>query len=251
MYGVKRTTEQFILEAKQIHGDKYDYSKTDLEHRDEKGRVCIICPTHGEFWQLPNSHLHGFGCKKCSGIIKGSKMILSTEEFIKRARKIHGNRYDYSKVVYKGCYEKVCIICPKHGEFWQTPRSHLVGHGCHNCQNSILENNVSNILDKENIKYEERKCFKWLGKQHLDFYLPKYNIAIECQGEQHFISKEHFGGDIGLNTRKKLDKKKYDLCCEKGIKIIYYTDNLKRKKMFNENIIHNNNDLIKIINNGN
>ena len=178
-------------------------------------------------------------------------MILSTEEFIKRAREIHGEKYDYSKVEYKGCYEKVCIICPKHGEFWQTPRSHLSGHGCPNCQNSILENNVSKVLTKNNVEYEEKKGFKWLGKQHLDFYLPKYKLAIECQGEQHFISKEHFGGEIGLETRKKLDKKKYDLCCENGIKIIYYTDNLKRKKMFDENIIHNNNDLIKIINDGN
>ena len=247
--GKRKTTEQFITEAKAVHGDKYDYSKT--EYKNHITKVHVICPGHGDFWQFPQTHLESVGCKKCSGIIKGNKMILSTEEFIKRAREIHGEKYDYSKVEYKGCYEKVCIICPKHGEFWQTPRSHLSGHGCPNCQNSILENNVSKVLTKNNVEYEEKKGFKWLGKQHLDFYLPKYKLAIECQGEQHFISKEHFGGEIGLETRKKLDKKKYDLCCENGIKIIYYTDNLKRKKMFDENIIHNNNDLIKIINDGN
>ena len=114
-----------------------------------------------------------------------------------------------------------------------------------------MENNISKLLIENNILFEERKSFNWLGKQHLDFYLPEYNIAIECQGEQHFIFKEHFGGELGLERRKKLDEKKYNLCCENGIKIIYYTDNLKRKKMFNENIIHNNNELIKIINNGN
>ena len=247
--GRRKTTEQFIAEAKAVHGDKYDYSKT--EYKNWLTKICIICPIHGEFWQFPQTHLESVGCKKCSGIEKGNKMILSTEEFIKRARDIHGDKYDYSKVEYIGTYKKVCVICPKHGEFWQTPRSHLSGHGCPNCQNSILENDVSKALNKNNIEYVEKKSFDWLGRQHLDFYLPNHNIAIECQGEQHFISKEHFGGEIGLSSRKKLDKKKYDLCCENGIKVVYYTDNLKRRKMFDENIVHNNNDLIKIINNGN
>ena len=245
----RKTKEEFIKEAKAIHGDKYDYSK--VKYINAATKVCIICPIHGEFWQLPQSHLNGFGCKKCSGIKKGNKMILSTEEFIKRAKKAHGDKYDYSEVEYIGTYKKVCIICHKHGKFWQTPRSHLSGHGCPNCQNSILENNISKCLIENNINYEEKKSFEWLGKQHLDFYIPKYNIAIECQGEQHFVSKEHFGGEVGLNVRRQLDRKKYELCRENGIKIIYYTDNIKRKKMYNEDIIHSNNDIIKIIKNGN
>ena len=247
--GKRKTTEQFIAEAKAVHGSKYDYSK--VEYKNWITKVCIVCPIHGEFWQFPQSHLNGIGCKKCSNIEKSKSMIIPTEKFIEKAKGIHGNKYDYSKVKYIGYYSKVCIICPKHGEFWQEARVHLKGHGCPHCQNSIMENNISKLLIENNILFEERKSFKWLGKQHLDFYLPEYNIAIECQGEQHFIFKKHFGGELGLERRKKLDEKKYNLCCENGIKIIYYTDNLKRKKMFNENIIHNNNELIKIINNGN
>ena len=249
MKGKRLTREQFIGKSQKVHGNKYDYSK--VEYINNRTKVCIICPIHGEFWQTPAMHLQGQGCSKCKGNKLSMRQLSNVDEFIEKAKKLHGDRYDYSRVTYVNGSTEVRIVCPIHGEFLQTPNSHLQGHGCPNCQNSILENNISNLLKIEHIEYEEKKCFKWLGKQHLDFYLPEYNIGIECQGEQHFISKEHFGGDIGLNTRKKLDKKKYDLCCENGIKIIYYTDNLKRKKMFDENIIHNNNDLIKIINNGN
>lgn len=62
-FSVRKTTEQFIAEAKAVHGDKYDYSK--VEYVNNNTKVCIICPTHGEFWQIPKSHLNGNGCKKC------------------------------------------------------------------------------------------------------------------------------------------------------------------------------------------
>ena len=124
---VRKTTEQFIEEARQIHGDKYNYSK--VEYINAKTKVCIICPIHGEFWQRPNEHLKGCGCPKC-GIEKKS---YTTEEFIEKARKVHGGKYDYSKVEYTDSKTKVCIICPEHGEFWQTPQSFLEGHGCQRC----------------------------------------------------------------------------------------------------------------------
>ena len=87
----KLTTEEFIKKAKEIHRDKYDYSKA--EYSGSKIKICIICPKHGEFWQIPNAHLNGQGCPECSNTKK-----LTTEEFIKRAKKIHGDKYDYSKV---------------------------------------------------------------------------------------------------------------------------------------------------------
>ena len=90
-------------------------------------KVCIICPEHGEFWQLPYSHLSGRGCNICS------KPVYDTNSFIKRAREIHGNKYDYSKVEYVNSITKVCIICPEHGEFWQTPNNHLGNKKCHLC----------------------------------------------------------------------------------------------------------------------
>lgn len=120
---------------------------------------------------------------------------LTREEFIAKARHIHGDKYDYSKVEYKGMHTKVCIICPEHGEFWQTPHHHLKGCGCELCSESKLERKVKFILEENKIEnYKRQYRTSWLNKQSLDFYLPDYNIAIECQGEQHFLPVKHFGG---------------------------------------------------------
>ena len=130
--GKYQTTEEFIRKAKEIHGGKYDYSKTECV--DNNTKVCIICPEHGEFWQKPYNHLKGQGCPKCKGNkIWETRGRITTEEFIRKAKEIHGGKYDYSKVEYTNANTKVCIICPEHGEFWQTPSSHLSGQGCPKC----------------------------------------------------------------------------------------------------------------------
>ena len=141
----KVTTEEFIKSAREVFGDKYDYSKTDMDSRDEKGRVRIICPVHGEFMQNPFSHLRGHGCAKCGSQRGGSTQSMTTELFIEKSKQVHGDKYDYSDTIYTGCHDKVDIICPKHGKFQQVAYSHLEGHGCRKCANeqcsvSILSN---------------------------------------------------------------------------------------------------------------
>ena len=126
----KLTTEEFIKKAREVHGDKYDYSK--VEYKSSRDKVCIICPTHGEFYQISNDHLRGCGCSRCSSTVK-----LTREEFIEKAKKVHYDRYDYSKVDYKNSATKVCIICPEHGEFYQSPNSHLSYIGCPKCGNKF------------------------------------------------------------------------------------------------------------------
>ena len=113
-------TKEFIAKAKAVHGDKYDYSKVNYVNSFTK--VTIICPKHGEFEQTPNLHLKSQGCPNCYG---NKKMTI--EEFIKRAKEVHGDKYDYSKVKYVNALTKVTIICPIHGEFEQTPAKHLLG----------------------------------------------------------------------------------------------------------------------------
>ena len=130
------TTDEFIAKAKKIHGDKYDYSK--VKYVDAKSKVCVVCPEHGEFWQTPDSHLSGCGCPKCANKNKGEYRRSSKKDFIKKAKEIHGDKYDYSKVEYVNAKTKVCIICPNHGEFWQTPNNHLRGHGCPKCKRNQL-----------------------------------------------------------------------------------------------------------------
>lgn len=129
----KSTTEEFIEKARAVHGDKYDYSK--VEYKGNKIKVCIICPIHGEFWQRPNDHLSGYGCKLCANFENGERCKSNIDEFIKKAEQIHTGKYDYSKVEYINNHTKVCIICPIHGEFWQIPNLHLLGHGCPYCAN--------------------------------------------------------------------------------------------------------------------
>ena len=123
----RKTTEQFIAEAKLTHGNKYDYSK--VNYITSKDNVTIICPDHGEFQQAPSSHLKKYGCLKCSTLAR----FVTKEEFINNAIKIHGYKYDYSKVEYKCAKEAMTIICPEHGEFKQIANSHLSGKGCIKC----------------------------------------------------------------------------------------------------------------------
>ena len=128
-------TGEFIEKARLVHGDKYDYSK--VKYETTKTKVCIICPKHGEFWQTPERHLQGRGCQRCSKSFKDN-----LQDFVVKAKRTHECKYDYSKVEYKSSQVKVCIKCPKHGDFWQEPASHLQGHGCPLCalerENDIL-----------------------------------------------------------------------------------------------------------------
>ena len=330
-----KTTQQFIKECKQIHGDKYDYSKVNYHRALEK--VCIICPKHGEFWQTPNSHLSGRSCPKCSKEKVSKKMKekwkitkkkyvtnlkKDVKQFIKECKQIHDDKYDYSKVEYKGNKIKVCIICPEHGEFWQTPTNHLnkqqcpicakfqriknnsrtqeefielsklkhcnfytyenvkyiksrskviitcpihgdfeqspdnhlKGCGCPKCQNSQLENNVRKFLLQNNIIFIEYyrpywlKCEDGIHSQSLDFYLPEYNVAIECQGRQHFkTNNDNFGSkhktcDEIYDEIYKRDIRKNNLCKENNIKILYFSE--KNDHTYDFPLITNLNDLL-------
>lgn len=217
--GVKRlTTETFIEKAKKIHGDIYDYSK--VEYINSKTKVCMICSKHGEFWQMPSRHLSGDRCPWC---FKSEKK--TTEQFISESRVVHGNKYDYSKVVYNGNKKKIEVICPQHGSFFMTPLYHLQGHGCLCCRESHLERDVNNILGKLGLLFIRQKRFDWMGSKSLDFYIPRYNLAIECQGEQHFAPLKYFGGMVKFEKRLQYDIDKNTKCKENGISILYVVGN--------------------------
>jgi hypothetical protein len=108
----------FIEKSKLIHGELYDYSL--VNYLNNYTKVKIICKIHGEFEQKPNIHLSGCGCTICFGT-----KTYDNQEFIEKAKLIHGELYDYSLVNYVNNYTKVKIICNKHGIFEQIPNSHL------------------------------------------------------------------------------------------------------------------------------
>lgn len=225
------TNEEFISKARTIHGDKYDYS--NVEYINAKEKVRIICPEHGEFLQNPNNHLQGQGCPKCGH--NGSWRKGNTDLFIDKSKKIHTNKYDYSKTTYVNNRLKVCIICPEHGEFWQVPAYHLSGNGCPKCKASWLEREIVSYLNEHSIKYEYEKRFSWLGKKSLDFYLPEYNAAIECQGIQHFSPVRYFGGTKKYNATVARDISKQMSCVENGVTLYYYThENFEGEAIYND-----------------
>lgn len=193
----------------------------------KKTKICIICPIHGEFWQMPYNHLNGNGCKQCASEKSSKRQKMTTEEFIEKAKKIHGNKYDYSKTDLNKKDEKgrVCIVCPIHGEFWQVPTTHLSNHGCPKCKTSKLEKEIISFLKENNIQdYTYNEKYSWLNGLQLDFYLPQYNCAIECQGKQHFGLGNFGSKRFNYEEEIRRDKLKFDLCKEQGIKLLYFSN---------------------------
>lgn len=149
--------------------------------------------------------------------------LKTLERFIKDARDIHGDKYDYSKVKYDGTDKPVTIICPIHGEFNQRPHHHLEGQGCRACVREYkLETRTANELNKRGIEFlKDKSPFDWLGRLQLDFYIPTLNVAIECQGIQHYQPRERFGGDNGYVIQIERDKRKKALCDSHGIPLYF------------------------------
>jgi len=193
-----KTTEQFIKEAKEIYGDKYDYSL--VEYKTALEKVKIICPIHGLFEKTPAKFLCSKQeCKECEKEKIRVSRLKTTEQFIEEAKLVHGDKYDYSLVNYDGRDKKVKIICPIHGLFEKTPVKHLEGQGCKKCQESIGERNVRVFLERKNINYIYEQEFDELRDVNLlsyDFYIEKYNLLIECNGEQHYKFNKHFHKDL-------------------------------------------------------
>ena len=280
----KLTKKEFIERAKKIHGNKYDYSK--VKYIDYETPVRIICPIHGEFQSTPNSLLMGRGCPTCGNINKKVKQTISEqvfnermkkiygdsltydfsnysnfgekmefvcskhgsfealplnvlhghgcpicgrekcsksrtmkfEEVLRRFKEVHGDTYTYDESTYKTSRKKMRIICPKHGEFWQIPMNHWGGQGCPVCKESKLEMELDKALTDNGIEFIRQKP---LGRQSIDFYIPKYKINIECQGEQHF--KKKFDDKYDFKKSLERDIKKNKILRENGEKLIYFT----------------------------
>lgn len=145
----RKTTEEFVIDAKSIHGNKYNYNGVYVNNYT---KFSIECSNHGIFWQRPTEHLSGHGCPMCNGGIKST-----LDKFISNANEIHNKKYDYSNVIYKNNHSKIIIICPNHGLFLQTPGNHLCGKGCPKCKNEKLKiiklSNISDFICKANIKH--------------------------------------------------------------------------------------------------
>ena len=122
--------------------------------------ISVNCEKHGEFKIKPKTFLKGSGCPLCK----------KEKDFIKAAIEKHGNKYDYSKVNYVNAKTPVCLVCPKHGDFYIIPNKNtsLSKQGCPRCAESILETGVRVLCENNNIEFNQQKTFPWLGLQRLD-----------------------------------------------------------------------------------
>ena len=188
--------KKFLDKCKKIHGDKYDYSL--VEYTNNKTKVKIICKEHGIFEQTPGNHLNQKqGCPKCGGTKK-----LNNDEFILKARLIHGDKYDYSKVEYVNSKNKVKIICKEHGEFSQKPNNHLNGQNCQRCVNSNIKLETEDFIIKSKERFGD-----YYDYSKVEYKNNKTKVKIICTKHGEFEQKP----DNHLNHKipcKKCDSEK-------------------------------------------
>jgi len=167
---------EFINKSNEVHSKKYNYSK--VNYINSQTKVIITCKEHGDFEQMPNSHLQGRGCEKCAIINSKEKQIFSVQEFINNAKEIHGNLYDYSNVIYTGANDKVIIVCKMHGSFNQNPSKHInAKQGCIKCSGRFKLTNedfVKRAKDFYGDLYDYSKC-----------------IYVNCDTKVNIICKKH------------------------------------------------------------
>lgn len=180
--------EKFVIKAKKIHNNKYDYSNADYINKSSK--IEISCPIHGSFLQTPNNHLHGQGCKKCGILNRSSNRASSTEDFIKKAVRVYKNKYDYSKFIYIRSFVKGIVICKVHGEFLQTPNNHLRGAECPLCFGTPKKSSSEFVKDAIELwgnKYDYSK---------VEYNGSKKKICIICRNHGTFLQtpNDHLSG---------------------------------------------------------
>lgn len=241
----KKNTDLFIEQSKIIHGDRYSYH--NVQYINNHTRVCITCPEHGNFWQLPTSHLSGKGCKKCANTINGFRKRLTNAQFIERAMAVHGGKYNYSNVDYTTSSSYVTIICPKHGPFRQSAYNHMNGQGCPHCKKSRGELRIKEWLDAHDILYisEYRIPIEQVlfGRNNVrvDFWLPCHNIVIEYNGIQHYERQPDWQSIDEFQEQQDRDKRVREYCNNNGLNLIEipYTKYEDIPNILHQNILNN------------
>jgi very-short-patch-repair endonuclease len=209
----------FIKKSNAVHDNKYDYSL--VEYINNETKIIIICNKHGEFKQRPIDHYRGNGCPMCSG-----NKIKTTDDFIKKAKLIHGNKFDYSLANYVNKRTKIKIICPKHGVFEQTPNNH---YGCDACDLCRIENSRTTLDDFIS------KC-KLIHNNKYDYSLVKYinsNTKIKIMCPVHGIFEQQPSNHLNLKNgcpfcKESVGEKIIEKCLK--FKQISFT---KNKKFYN------------------
>lgn len=239
-------TEKYLDRIKEHFGDRYDYSAiTKINNQHEK--VPIVCKKHDRCFY---SYVHGLiegrgGCPECKKETLRNLKQMGSEKFIELMNEKFGDVYEL-KSLYINNHTEVDILCKKCGRvFRRKPKNILNGIGCTYCESSILETTLRKALENEHIEFISQARFNWLGRKSLDFYIPSIGIAIECQGDQHFIPKGFYGGEIGLQKIMRRDNDKYHACKNHNIRIVYFAGMARDK--YHDIIFTDIDEIIKFI----
>ena len=190
----KKTKEEVIANAMAVHGDRYIYD--EIEYVNNHTPIKIICKLHGPFWQRPIDHISSKqGCPVCGRILATNKNSKPFSQFEEEARKFHGDKYEYDVTTYTTALKKMRIICPKHGEFWQTPAHHLGGVMCPMCASIQRRNKLRKTF--EQFVEDARKVH---GDKYIyndDYRGDKAYIMVTCPKHGEFRTKPnwHLNGE--------------------------------------------------------
>ena len=227
--------KQRIEKAKQIHNEFYNYDYA-VEVPNGWSRILIKCPQHGFFMQTLDKHVSKKqGCPDCGrqrSINAARKQGVGFEEWLRLAKAVHGDTYDYSSVLWFNTKSKVIIKCPKHGPFAQEAYSHVrpnkMGHGCPKCSRSKGEEKICRILNALGVDFVEQ----WTHPEcrspnsgyplRFDFYLPTHNLLIEFDGDQHKseASYKSLTGRDDWHEYAQRDAAKVQFAEQNGIRLI-------------------------------
>lgn len=191
-----KDTETFIKKAVWRHGDKYDY--TYVVYENSTTGVLIMCPAHGAFIQKPSKHLYGRGCPQCGVDQRATKQRRSKEDFVALAKGVHGDRYDYSESDYQNVDQKVKIICPEHGEFYQTPHAHIFRkYKCIKCSTQENADRNRKTLDEflEQAKEVHGDVYDYSMVEYKTTH-DKVKIICPKHGIFEQVAKSHLNGHM-------------------------------------------------------
>lgn len=246
--------EDFIKKANQVHNNKYDYSQ--VHYINARTPVKIICPIHGVFEQIPDSHLRRAGCPKCS-LLRGAQKALKTKkernitnefslnEFLSIVQDTFNNKYDYSLIdrnKWHGLKTRVKIICPVHGVFEQLAKHHRHGRGCPKCCQSKGEVEITKYLDSTKVfyttEYKIKDC-KYKAPLPFDFAIFNEDGSLRClieyQGKQHFEPVYWLPNcESTFKSQQIRDKIKRDYCEKNGIQLLLVSYEQDLNEFFEE-----------------
>ncbi len=210
-----RDTQSFISRAVKAHGRKYDYSRST--YVNSRTKLIIVCAEHGEFQQIPITHINGHGCPKCGLASRISRHRGTTEKFIDKAASVWGNKFGYEGTRYAAAAQKVEIRCPVHGPFWQLPYDHISGHGCPSCfpgKHSQAQKEIEAYVRSLGVEVSANDRTV-IPPKEIDIFMPTYRLGIEFNGTWYHSAS--------INSASKLRRKhrgKYFLCRDKGIVLL-------------------------------